>query len=196
MCLCAKCTTVRCKTCGENCCFAGTRSSAPNSLQVGKALILLEPRLGTLGQPPTLLSIARPGRRVITLMQTLGNCACSGRRKLPIVPWARAACAGPPRAARVQLRVQLRVMAPSSGGRKRLAQRRRCPSRPARAPRTGLCLWLMRDLSVLTVRDRLSCAVTDSNARTTVREQSRTTVREQSFKSARNAAKLLVHGTQ
>ena len=77
---------------------AGTWSSAPN-LQVGNALILLEPRLGTLGQPPTLLSIARPGRRVITLMQTLGNCACSGRRKLPIVPWARAACAGSPRAA-------------------------------------------------------------------------------------------------
>jgi len=127
-------------------------------LQVGNALILLEPRLGTLGQPPTLLSIARPGRRVITLIQTLGNCACSGRRKLPIVPWARAACAGPPRAARVQLRVQLRVMAPSSSGRKRLAQWRRCPSRPARAPRTGLCLWLMRDpdMTVLTVRDRLS----------------------------------------
>ena len=49
-------------------------------LKVGNALILLEPRLGTLGQPPTLLSIARPGRRVITLMQTLGYCARSGRR--------------------------------------------------------------------------------------------------------------------
>ena len=54
--------------------------------------------------------------------------------------------------------VQLRVMAPSSVGRIRLAQRRRCPSRPARAPRTGLYLWLRRDpdMTVLTIRDRLS----------------------------------------
>ena len=157
MCLCAENTDGTIQDLWGKRCFSGTWTSAPNSLQVAMLSfsILLEPRLGTLGQPPTLLSIA--GRRVITLMQTLGYCARSGRRKLPIVPWARAACAGPPRAARVQLRVQLRVMA-QTAGLKRLPQRRRCPSRPARAPRTGLCLWLMRDpdMTLLTVRDRLS----------------------------------------
>jgi len=180
---------VYCAECGENVVSLERVVFSTELTSGGNALILLEPRLGTLGQPPTLLSIARPGRRMITLMQTLGYCARSGRRKLPIVPWARAACAGPPRAARVQLRVQLRVMA-QTAGLKRLAQRRRCPSRPARLHRMGLCLWLMKDpdMTVLTVRDRLSGAVTDSNARTTVREQS--------FKSARNAARRLVHGNQ
>ena len=118
------------------------------------ALKLLEPRLSTLGQPPALLSIARPGRRVITLMQSprllrlLWTPQTSDRSSI-----MRGSAEGSAGA-----HVQLRVMAPSSVGRIRLAQRRRCPSRPARAPRTGLYLWLRRDpdMTVLTIRDRLS----------------------------------------
>ena len=108
------------------------------------ALKLLEPRLGTRWLP-TLLSVARPGRRVITLMQSprllrlLWTPQTSDRSSI-----MRGSAEGSAGA-----HVQLRVMAPSSVGRIRLAQRRRCPSRPARAPRTGLCLSLMRDPDML-----------------------------------------------
>ena len=75
MCLCAECTDGTILGTGPvgKTLFRWNEVISTELTSGGNALILLEPRLGTLGQPPTLLSIARPGRRVITLMHVLDD---------------------------------------------------------------------------------------------------------------------------